>query len=54
MRHQTWVASVLQTSAMDGGSPFYEHLAGQRAAHGALGVLIGDSFRVGWNDLAIL
>ena len=29
-------------------------LASPRAAHGVLCVLIGDSFRVGWNDLAIL
>lgn len=46
--------TIIQTPSLDGGSPYFEAMTGQRAAHGALSFLVGTDYRMGWDDLAVL
>ena len=43
--------TVIMTPTLDGGSPYFEAGSGERSNHGALGLLIGNSFSFGWSDI---
>lgn len=46
--------TLIQTPSLDGGSPYFEALTGTRSAHGALGYVVGEHLRTGFDLLAIL
>lgn len=43
--------TVIMTPTLDGGSPYFEAGYGDRSMHGALGLLISDSFAFGWSEI---
>jgi hypothetical protein len=45
---------LIQTPALDGGSPWFESAQGQRSHHGALGYVVGASLRCGFDHLSVL
>jgi hypothetical protein len=46
--------TLIQTPSLDGGSPYFEAMTGERSAHGALGYVVGDHLRTGWDHMVIL
>lgn len=46
--------TLIQTPALDGGSPYFEALSGTRSAHGALGYVVGEHLRTGWDSMVVL
>ena len=47
----TW---LIQPSALDGGSPYFEAANGIKSAHGALGYLVGKDFPWRWSRMTPL
>ena len=47
----TW---AIQTPSLDGGSPYFEALTGNRSASGAISLLVGAGLPVGWSELVVI
>lgn len=46
--------TLIQSPALDGGSPYFEASSGTFSHHGALSLLVSDIFRTGWNAVDFL
>lgn len=46
--------TLIQTPALDGGSPYFEAISGTRSAHGALGYVVGEHLKAGFDHLTVL
>ena len=46
--------TLIQTPTIDGGSPYFQALSGQRSTHGALGMIVGKDLRAGFDKVTWL
>lgn len=46
--------SVIMTPSLDGGSPYFAAMTGNKASSGAVSLLVSEQYKLGWHNLAIL